>query len=71
VLTLLLIFRFAILGYLWSAASTWTSRPTSNRRSYTKSSLRVKITIIFSAIQLPLRPTLWFSRQSSFYIHVL
>src|SRR6218665_3164880 len=61
-LTLLLISRFVILGYLRSAAS-WTQGtfswipdqyPTSNRRSYTKPSLRVKITIIFSAIQLPL-----------------
>jgi len=31
---------------------------TANRRSYMKPSLRVKITIIFSSIQLPL--ILWF-----------
>jgi len=33
-----------------------------------KSSLRVKIIVIFSSIQLPL--TLWFLRQSSFHLHV-
>src|SRR6218665_1056148 len=31
-----------------------TSRPTANRQSYMKPSLRVKITIIFSSIQRPL-----------------
>jgi len=42
---------------------------TANRRRYTKPSLRVKITIIFSSIQLTL--TLWFFRQSSFHLHIL
>ena len=42
---------------------------TANRRSYMKPSLRVKIAIIFSSIQIPL--TLWFFSQSSFHVHVL
>jgi len=41
----------------------------SSRRSYMKPSLWVKIIIIFSSIQLP--RSLWYIRQSSFYLHVL
>jgi len=44
---------------------------TANRRSYMKPSLRVKNFTIFSSIQLPLIPTLWCFRRSSFNLHVL